>query len=99
MDLSSLMKQANKMQKDMAKIEKELSETMYEGESQAVKCVMNGNMELVSIDIEDDLLNVDDKEVLQDMIVLAVNNASIKATTDRNAKLGAVTGGMRIPGM
>jgi len=99
MDLSNLMKQANKMQKDMAKIEKELAETNYEGEAQAVKCVINGNMQLVSINIEDDLLNVDDKDVLQDMIVLAVNNASAKATSDRNKKLGAVTGGMKIPGM
>jgi len=99
MDLSKLMKQAQKMQKDMAKMEKELADTLYEGESQAVKCVMNGNLQLVSIDVDSDLLNVEDKDMLQDMIILAVNSASVKASADRNTKLGDITGGMKVPGM
>jgi len=97
MDLGNLMKQAQKMQKDMAKVEKLLAETEYSGEAQAVKCTINGNMELVKMDIEDDAL--EDKEMLIDMITIAFNSASKKAQADRDAKLGGITGGMRIPGM
>lgn len=99
MDLSKLMKQAQKMQKDMAALEGELAATLYSGESQAVKCEMNGSLELVSIDVDADLLNADDKEMLEDMIILAVNDAGKKASEDRNKKMGKLTGGMNIPGM
>jgi hypothetical protein len=99
MDLTKLMKQAQKMQKDMAKVEKELTTTMYEGESQAVKCVMNGDLKLISLDVDSSLLNLEDKEMLQDMIILAVNQASAKASSDRNSKLGDITGGMKVPGL
>jgi DNA-binding YbaB/EbfC family protein len=99
MDLTKLMKQAQRMQKDMAKVEEELSTTIYEGESQAVKCMMNGDLKLISIDVDSSLLNIDDKEMLQDMIILAVNEASGKASSDRNTKLGDITGGMKVPGL
>lgn len=93
------MKQAQKMQNDVARIEKELNETDYEGQSGPVKVTVKGSLEVTAIDIDAELLEADNKEELQDMLMLALNEAIKKAKSDKEAKMGAVTAGISLPGV
>lgn len=101
MDLSRLMQQAQKMQNQLAKVEKELEEEKFEGVAggDGVKVVVSGKSEVISVEIKEDLLEVDNKEMLQDLLLLAFNNAITTANTTRDEKMKAITGGMSIPGM
>ncbi len=100
MDLGKLMKQAKQMQANMSKIEKELNETEYTGShNDLVSVVVTGEHKVVSVKINEDLLEKDNKEVLEDMIALALNDAMVKVSADRQKKLGSLTGGMNIPGL
>ncbi|MCF0108723.1 MAG: YbaB/EbfC family nucleoid-associated protein [Erysipelotrichaceae bacterium] len=101
MDLQRLLKEAQKMKNDLTRLEKELQETEYTGAAggEGVKVVMNGNNQMISIDINPDLLGADDKEMLEDLIKIAVNEATKKAADDREDKMGGVTGGISMPGL
>ena len=89
MNIQNLMRQAQKMQKDLEKSQKELAETTYEGSSSLVNVVINGNKNLISVKIKaDDELTAEDIEMLEDMIVVAFNNAAKKADADKEKKLG-----------
>ena len=102
MDLSKLMEQAQKMQNDLANIENELAETIYEGNSggeEGVTVRLNGKNEMQEVIIADELMTPDNKEMLQDMILIAQNAAVEKAAKEREEKLGAATAGIKIPGM
>ena len=100
-NMANLMKQAQKMQQEMQKAQQELLEKEYEATSGggAVKVVYGGDKRLRSIEIDDDLMNPDDKEMLTDMIIVAVNEVIEKAETDAQTRLGSVTGGMGFPGL
>lgn len=100
MDFSKLMQQAQKMQQDLADMESELGETIYEGKcGNDVVVKINGHNEMQEIQIADELMTLDNKEMLQDMILIAQNDAVAKAAKDRDEKLGAATGGIQIPGL
>lgn len=103
MDLNKLMEQARKMQNDLGKIEDELNEKIYEGKTgsgnEGVIVRISGSNEVQQIIIGDDLMNPDDKELLQDMILIAANNAIEAAKNEREEKLGAATSGLNIPGL
>lgn len=99
MDMRALMQQANQLQKKVKKIEDELDATIYEGTNNGVTIQINGKNEVQSVSIDDDLLDKEDKDILQDMIMIAMNDAVSKASADREQKMGAVTAGVRIPGM
>ena len=99
MDLGSLMEQAKKMQEDLGNIEQELSDTVYEGNSQGVVVKVNGKTEMQEVIIPEEMMNPDDREMLQDLILIAQNEAVAKAAKDREEKLGAATAGLKIPGM
>ena len=86
--MQNLMMQAKKMQKDIEKTQKELESKIYEGSSQIVTVSVNGNGKLLSINIEIDDLTNDDKEMLEDMILIAVNNAIDKMEKDKEEKFG-----------
>lgn len=88
MNMQNLMMQAKKMQKDIEKTQKELESKIYEGSSQIVTASVNGNGKLLSINIEIDDLTNDDKEMLEDMILVAVNNALDKMEKDKEEKFG-----------
>ena len=88
MNMQNLMMQAKKMQKDIEKTQKELESKIYEGSSQIVTVSVNGNGKLLSINIEIDDLTNDDKEMLEDMILIAVNNAIDKMEKDKEEKFG-----------
>ena len=98
MNIKQLMKQAQQMQDQMAK---QMSSIQVEGTSGGgmVKATMTGNKELVSITIEKEAVDPEDVEMLQDLIKAAVNEAARKVDEEMQSSLGAMTGGMKIPGM
>lgn len=102
MDLQRLMQQAQQMQRKMAKVEEELNATIYEGAtggSEGVSVKVNGKNEVQEITISDELMDKENKDLLQDMLLIACNDALGKARKDHEEKLGAITQGVRMPGM
>ncbi len=99
MDMKALMQQANQMQKKLKKIEAELDESIYEGANNGVSVKINGKNEVLEVNIDEELCEKDNKDMLQDMILIAMNDALSKASDDRATKMSAVTGGISIPGM
>lgn len=99
MDMQRLMQQAQQMQRKLAKIEEALDATIYEGKNNGVEVKVNGKNEVTEVSIDEDLLDKENKDMLQDMVMLAVNDAQAKAKADREAKMGSVTQGVRMPGM
>ena len=99
--LGDLMKQAQKMQQEMGKIQEESKKKTVEASAGGgmVVAVANGAMEIVSIKIEKEVVNPDDIEMLQDLVAAAVNEALRRAQQMVSEDMGKVTGGMNIPGM
>jgi len=100
-NFNNLMKQAQKMQMEMEKAQKELEEKTFDGQSGggAVKVELNGKKEMTSIEIKPEVADPDDVEMLQDLILAAYNLALEKAEEETQKKMGGITGGMKIPGM
>lgn len=98
-NLNKLMKQAQKMQAQMAKIQEELGEKTVEATvgGGMVKVVVNGHKQLQSIEIDPAAVDPDDVEMLQDLILAAVNEAMDKADKMAQEELSKVTGGMNLP--
>lgn len=99
MNMNSLMQQAQRMQKELAKKQAELEEKLFEVVSSggAIKVSIYGNRRIKKIDIDKDAIDPEDKEMLEDMIKVAVNEA-IKVVDQAFEKLNsAMTGGMRMP--
>lgn len=88
MNIQSLMREAQKMQKNLEKTQNELTSTEYEGSSSCVKVVLNGNKDVKSIKIDSNDFNVDDIELLEDMIMMAFKDAAKKVDADKEKKLG-----------
>ena len=88
MNIQTIMMQAKKMQKDMENKQKELEGKFYEGKSQLVTATMSGKNELVSIKIDTDEISSDDKEMLEDMVMIAVNDAIKKMEAEKQEKFG-----------
>lgn len=101
MDMNYLLKQAKQMQNRINKIENELNESEYTASAggDTVKVTIKGTFEVTSIEISDELLEKDNKEMLQDLVMVAVNSAVKSAVDDKNAKMGSVTQGVKFPGM
>tara|TARA_B100000700_G_C14758031_1_gene720728 strand:+ start:512 stop:829 length:318 start_codon:yes stop_codon:yes gene_type:complete len=94
-NMKKIMKQAQDMQNQMMKAQQELEAMEIEGSSGggAVKAVLNGKKELLSIDINPELLN-DDKEILEDLVVTCINQAQNKIDEISKEKLGSISGGL-----
>lgn len=88
MNIQSLMREAQKMQKNLEKTQNELTSTNYEGSSSCVKVVLNGNKDIKSIKIDSNDFNADDIELLEDMIMMAFKDAAKKVDADKEKKLG-----------
>lgn len=101
MNFQNIMKQAQKLQEKMAKVQEELASKTVEATSGGgmVTAVVNGKFELLSIRIEKDVVNPDDVEMLQDLIVAAVNEGVRKAQEMAAAEMAKITGGLSIPGL
>ena len=100
MNIQGLLKQAQQMQANVGRVEKELAASIYQGSAggEAVKVEVNGAYEVKSVEVKDELLNKDSKDMLQDMILAAMNNALSKAKKDREEKMGEITQGIKLPG-
>tara|TARA_B100000242_G_scaffold258530_1_gene202865 strand:+ start:212 stop:535 length:324 start_codon:yes stop_codon:yes gene_type:complete len=98
-NMSQIMKQAKAMQDKMSEIQKKIENMEVEGTSGggAVKVVMNGKHELKKINIDKSLLNAEEIEVLEDLIIAAVNDVNKKINEDMNSQLGSLSGGLGLP--
>ena len=99
--IGDMMKQAQKMQQEMGRIQEESKKKTVEAAAGGgmVAVVANGAMEILSIKIEKDVVNPEDIEMLQDLVVAAVNEALRRAQQMVSEDMGKVTGGMNIPGL
>lgn len=101
MNMNNLMKQAQKMQKQMEQTQLELENKEIETTAGggAIKVVINGKKEIKNITIAEDVVDPDDIEMLQDLIMSAVNEAIRQIEEISQNEMGKVTGGMGMPGM
>lgn len=99
MNINALMQQAQKMQKDLEKAQKQLEATLFEVESAggAVKVSIYGSRKIEKIDIDKDAIDPDDKEMLEDMIKIAINEAMDKIDNEQAKIQAKMTSGMRMP--
>lgn len=99
--MGNLMKMAKQAQSQIMKIQEEMAEREVEATSGGgmVKAVVNGKQELLSITLDPEVVDPDDVEMLQDLVVAAVNEAMRKAQEMVQSEMSKVTGGMNIPGM
>lgn len=97
--MGGLMKQAQKMQEDMKKAQEEIARMEVEGQSGGgmVKVIMNGRHELRSVKIDDSLMG-DDKDMLEDLIAAAVNDAARRIEQESSSKMSGLTAGLNLPG-
>ena len=100
-NMQSMLKQAQKMQEDMANMQAELETREYEVSAGGgvVNVVINGKKEVLSVKLEEEIVDPDDIETLEDLIVAAVNEAIKKVEADSASEMAKITGGMSIPGM
>ena len=100
-NMLGLLKQAQKMQEDLAKAQEEAAKLTAEGSSGGgmVKATANGSSELVSLAIEAEVVNPEEIEMLQDLVQAACNEALRKANEQVKEKLGKLTSGLNIPGL
>jgi len=96
-----MMQQAQKLQAQLLKAQEELATLMVEASSGggAVTVVMNGQQAIQSVKISKEVVNPEDVEMLEDMVLTAVKEASIKAQEAAAQKMGGLTGGLKIPGL
>ncbi len=99
-DMNALMRQAQKMQEDMKAKQAELEAAEYTGSAagEMVTVKMNGKHEVLSITIKPEAVDPDDVEMLEDMVLAAVKDALAAAAALSAEKMGAITGGMGLPG-
>ena len=100
-NMNNMMKQMQKMQKKMEEVQAQVDATELEATSGggAVKVVVNGKREVLDIEIDPSVVYPEDVEMLQDLVMAAVNEALRKAEEFASKEMGKVTGGLNIPGM
>jgi DNA-binding YbaB/EbfC family protein len=100
-NMNNLLKQAQKFQKQMEDLQKDLEEKTFEGKAGggAVVAVANGKKQLIDIKIDAEVVDPDDIEMLQDLILTACNAALKIAEAETANEMGKLTGGMNIPGL
>jgi len=98
---NNMIRQAQKMQQEMLKAQEEIEQTEFEATSGggAVAVKMSGKKELTEILIKPEACDPDDVEMLQDLILTAVNDVIGKVDEANNAKMSKLTGGLSIPGL
>ena len=100
-NLGNMMKQVQQMQARMQQMQEELARQEVEGTAGGgmVKVVSNGKNEIVSITIDPEVVDRDDVEMLQDLILAAVNQSRQKVQDMQQEQMSAITGGLNIPGL
>ncbi len=100
MDMKKMMKQAQKMQRDAALAQEEIAMTFEASAGGGmVKATATGDMTVTDIVIDPAAVDPEDVEMLQDMVVAAVNEALRSASEAANSRMNAIMGGMKIPGL
>lgn len=101
MNMGKMMKQVQKMQAEMARIQEELAEREVKANAGGgmVEVTANGKQEILDIKIDPEAVDPDDVEMLEDMILAAVNEAMRQAQEMASQEMQKVTGGMNIPGL
>lgn len=99
--MANMMKQAQKLQSRILKLQEEMAEKTVEATSGGgmVTVLANGKQQIVSIRIEKEVIDPEDAEMLQDLILAAVNDALVKSQEMISAEMSKLTGGMNIPGL
>jgi DNA-binding YbaB/EbfC family protein len=100
-NFGNIMKQAKKMQERMARLQEELETKTVEASSGGgmVSVVVNGKFEIIVLKIEKDVVNAEDVEMLQDLVMAAINEGVRKAQEMTTAEMSKITGGLNIPGL
>lgn len=100
-DMNSMLRQAQKMQTNMAKLQEELAVREYSATSGggAVEVSITGKREITGIKIKPEVVDPEDVEMLQDLLTAAVNEALRKVEEDSSKEMEKVTGGINMPGM
>ncbi len=99
--MGNMMKQAQKLQSKMLRIQEEMAEKTVEGTAGGgmVRAVANGRQQILAIQIEKEVVDPDDVDMLQDLMVAAVNDALTKSQEMIAAEMSKLTGGLNIPGL
>ena len=97
MNMQAMLKQAQKLQKDMLATQEEINNKEFTGKSSIVTVKMNGKKEILDVKIDMDQIETDDVELLQDMIIVAFNDAMKQIDKETESKMGKYTQGM--PGL
>ena len=99
--LGDMMRQVQQMQQKMAEMQKQLEDVTVEGSAGGgvVKVIANGKNEIVKITIDPEVVNKDDVDMLQDLILAAVNQAREKSQAIQAEQMSSLTGGLNIPGL
>lgn len=100
-NMNNLVKQAQKLQRDMEQAQKELESKEFEASvgGGAVVVKVNGKKEVLAINIKEEVVDPDDVEMLEDLVFSAVKQALEKASEETSEKMGKLTGGMGMPGL
>ncbi|MDD7340255.1 MAG: YbaB/EbfC family nucleoid-associated protein [Eubacteriales bacterium] len=98
-NMNNMMKQLKKAQENMQKKQEEIEATILEVDKGMVKVEITGKKEIKSITIDPEVVDPDDVEMLEDLIMVAVNEAIAKADDLMNSEMGKLTGGLGIPGL
>ncbi|GEN85037.1 nucleoid-associated protein [Sporosarcina luteola] len=100
-NMQGMMKQMQKMQKKMAEAQEELGEKRLEGTAGGgmVKVIVSGQKEVLEVVVDPSVVDPEDVEMLQDLIVIATNDAMAKAEELTNSTMGQFTKGLNLPGM
>ena len=101
MNMAQMMKQARKMQEQLVAAQEALKDVTVDASAGGgmVKVTATGDMKIQSVKIDPDALDPEDAEMLEDMVLAAVNEALRSASEVANQQMGAITGGMGMPGM
>jgi len=98
-NISNLMKQAKEMQDKMQELQKKVEQTEVEGTAGGgmVKITINGKHIATKVEIDPSLINTEEKDVLEDLFVAAINDATKKVSENMNNELGSMSGGLNLP--
>ena len=99
--MGKMMKQAQKLQSKMVKLQDEMADKTAEATAGGgmIKVVANGKQQVISIQIEQEVVDPEDVEMLQDLVLAAVNDALVKSQEMVSEEMGKLTGGLNIPGL
>ena len=100
-NMQQMMKQAKMMQKKMLEIQEELKKMEFEATAGggAVKAKVNGDQEILELKLNTDMIDADDLDMVEDMVMVAVNDALKQSKDEAKNKMAGLTGGMNIPGI